>query len=165
MTKDNCAAYVYTFRSAGTSSTHRNNLEPLGQWRFIESSLLCFATPQSVNLELPSSVLLAPVGLQGILHKDSELATAREEGRVEVSQIMSTASTRSIEPVAKANGNGHRWYRLCWPRSSDMSLSILDVQSSRRRRGASAAEARPRVVEGDGIGTVSDEGGPRVLAR
>jgi hypothetical protein len=62
-------------------------------------------------------------------------------------------------------GQQRRLYHDCRPRSSDMSLSILDVQSSRRRRGASAAEARPRVVEGDGIGTVSDEGGPRVLAR
>ena len=59
--------------------------------------------------------------------------------------IMSTASTRSIEAVAKANGDGHRWYQLYWyasifyspggqqsldyhkrrPRSNDLTLSIL----------------------------------------
>ncbi len=27
---------------------------------------------------------------------------------------MSTASSRSIEAVAKANGDGHRWYQLYW---------------------------------------------------
>jgi lactate 2-monooxygenase len=59
-------------------------------------------------------VILAPVGVQGILHKDGELATARAAGTVGVPMIMSTASTRSIEAVAKANGDGHRWYQLYW---------------------------------------------------
>ncbi|KAH0586055.1 hypothetical protein H2248_007329 [Termitomyces sp. 'cryptogamus'] len=38
---------------------------------------------------------------------------------------MSTASSRSIEEVAAANGNGHRWYQLYWPRTNDVTLSIL----------------------------------------
>jgi lactate 2-monooxygenase len=59
---------------------------------------------------------------------------------------LSTESTRSIEDVAKANGDGHRWYQLYWcafiillpggscdantvffirPRSDDLTLSIL----------------------------------------
>ncbi len=60
--------------------------------------------------------------------------------------ILSTASTRSIEAVAKANGDGHRWYQLYWyafslylaqnirhltcpyncrPRSNEVTLSLL----------------------------------------
>ena len=58
---------------------------------------------------------------------------------------MSTSSSRSIEAVAKANGNGHRWFQLYWyayifasgcgalmmfickcrPRNDDVTLSIL----------------------------------------
>ncbi|KAH9033597.1 FMN-dependent dehydrogenase [Lactarius pseudohatsudake] len=38
---------------------------------------------------------------------------------------MSTASSRSIEAVAKANGDGHRWYQPIWPRNNDVTLSIL----------------------------------------
>jgi isopentenyl diphosphate isomerase/L-lactate dehydrogenase-like FMN-dependent dehydrogenase len=53
---------------------------------------------------------------------------------------MSTASTRSIEVVAKANNDGHRWYQLYWyvthhtssyftrasrPRTNEVTLSIL----------------------------------------
>ena len=87
-------------------------------------------------------MLIAPVGVQGILHKDGELATARAAASVGVPLIMSTAATRSIEAVAKASGDGHRWFQLYWyayifyfrscatnghlrPRSNDITLSIL----------------------------------------
>ncbi len=59
-------------------------------------------------------MLVAPVGVQGILHKDGELATASAAASVGVPFVMSTASSRSIEAVAKANGDGHRWYQLYW---------------------------------------------------
>ena len=83
--------------------------------------------------------------MQGILHKDGELATASGAANVGVPFVMSSASTRSIEAVAKANGDGHRWYQLYWyvshlpihtyhtalqrergrPRTNEVTLSIL----------------------------------------
>jgi lactate 2-monooxygenase len=131
------AAFIYTFGSAGIGSTYRNNLEALEQWRIIPR-MLRNATDRNLEVgrayflldrpradpdrpqttlfgvKLPSPVLLAPVGVQGILHKDGELATASAAARLGVPFIMSTASTRSIEAVAKANGDGHRWYQLYW---------------------------------------------------
>ncbi|KAH8982195.1 FMN-dependent alpha-hydroxy acid dehydrogenase [Lactarius hatsudake] len=77
------------------------------------------------GVKLPSPVLIAPIGVQGILHEDGELATASAAASVGVPFIMSTASSRSIEAVAKANGDGHRWYQLIWPRNNDVTLSIL----------------------------------------
>lgn len=59
-------------------------------------------------------VLLAPVGVQGIMHKDAEEATARAAEEVGLGMILSTAATRSMEKVAKANGDGQRWYQLYW---------------------------------------------------
>ena len=50
------------------------------------------------------------VGVAGIIHTDAELAAET----VGVPFIMSTAATRSIEEVAQANGDGHRWYQLYW---------------------------------------------------
>lgn len=61
-----------------------------------------------------SPLLIAPIGVQGIVHADAELGTARAAARLGVPMIMSTASSRSIEDVGKANGNGHRWYQLYW---------------------------------------------------
>jgi len=129
VTKHNHAAYMYTFGSAGTGSTHRVNLVALERWRIVPR-MLRNATDRNLEttifgVKLPSPVLIAPVGVQGILHKDGELATARAASSVGVPLIMSTASTRSIEAVAKANGDGHRWYQLYWPRSNEVMLSIL----------------------------------------
>ncbi|KAF8262368.1 oxidoreductase [Lactarius quietus] len=122
------AAYLYIFGAARTS-TYRNNLETLEQWRIVPR-MLRNATHRNLEttifgVTLPSPVLLspvflAPVGIQATLHKEGELATARAASRVGVPLIMSTASTRSIEAVAKANGDGHRW-----PRNNDVTLSIL----------------------------------------
>lgn len=62
-----------------------------------------------------SPLLIAPVGVQGIHHPDAELATAGAAGKVGVPYIMSTASSRSIEEVAQANGPGNtRWFQLYW---------------------------------------------------
>jgi len=38
---------------------------------------------------------------------------------------LSTASSRSIEEVALANGDGYRWYQLYWPRTNEVTLSLL----------------------------------------
>jgi lactate 2-monooxygenase len=41
--------------------------------------------------------------------------------------ILSTAATRSIEQVAKANGDGDRWYQLYWPKpqAEEFTASLL----------------------------------------
>ncbi|KAH9983711.1 FMN-dependent alpha-hydroxy acid dehydrogenase [Russula compacta] len=127
--KDNLPAYMYTFGNAGIGSTYRANLEALEQWRIIPR-MLRNATDRNLDttlfgVKLPSPIVIAPVGVQGILHKDGELATSSAAARVGVPFTMSTASTRSIEAVAKANGDGHRWYQLYWPRTNEVTLSIL----------------------------------------
>ena len=61
-----------------------------------------------------SPLLVAPVGVQGIVHPDGEIATAQAARAVGVPYIMITAATRTIEAVAEANGDGHRWYQLYW---------------------------------------------------
>jgi lactate 2-monooxygenase len=92
----------------------------------------------------PSPLFIAPIGVQGMVHPDGELATARAARALGVPFIMSTASTRSIEKVAEANGDGHRWYQLYWsvalapctfryrltttsprPKSNEIALSIM----------------------------------------
>lgn len=40
--------------------------------------------------------------------------------------ILSTASSHTIEEVAKANGNGPRWFQLYWPQDDDITISLLD---------------------------------------
>lgn len=48
------------------------------------------------------------------MHPDGDIATAKAARNVGVTFTMSTAATRTIEAVAQANGQGHRWYQLYW---------------------------------------------------
>ncbi|KAI0049448.1 FMN-dependent alpha-hydroxy acid dehydrogenase [Auriscalpium vulgare] len=129
-TKDYHAAYMYTFGSAGSGATDHANRKALQRWRIIPR-MLRDASERTLETTLfgvkyRCPVFVAPVGVQGILHSEGELATARAAGKVGVPFIMSTASTRSPEAVAEANGpGGHRWYQLYWPRSPDLTLSLL----------------------------------------
>jgi len=64
----------------------------------------------------------------GIFNPDGEEATARAAAECNVPFIMSTASSTSIEDVAKANGSGTRWFQLYWPgnQHNDITASILE---------------------------------------
>ena len=71
-----------------------------------------------------SPVLVAPVGVQTIFHQDKELGVAEIAAEIGVPYILSTASSSSIEDVAKASGNGHRWFQLYWPQDDDITISV-----------------------------------------
>lgn len=85
---------------------------------------------QDLSVELfgekyPNPLLLAPVGVQSILHSDKEIGVAEVCAEVGVPYILSTASSSTIEEVAEANRGGKRWFQLYWPQSDDLSLSLL----------------------------------------
>jgi lactate 2-monooxygenase len=127
---------MYVNGSAGSNSTYRANLRAFEKYSIVPRMLRdatsrnlevsfalrekyltlfqCLYQTTLFGVRLPSPLFLAPVGLQGILHADGELATARAAQNVGVPLIVSTASSRSIEQIGKANGNGHRWFQLYW---------------------------------------------------
>lgn len=86
--------------------------------------MLVNATRRDMSVNLfgtmyKSPILVAPVGVQNIMHSDAEEATARACKNVGVPMILSTAATRTIEEVAEANGDGNRWYQLYWPKPQE----------------------------------------------
>jgi isopentenyl diphosphate isomerase/L-lactate dehydrogenase-like FMN-dependent dehydrogenase len=74
---------------------------------------------------LPAPVLLAPVGVQSIIHADAEIATARAAAAVGIPFILSTASSKTLEDVAAAGGNVPRWFQLYWGRDPELTASFL----------------------------------------
>ena len=131
VTKDNEAAFLYVFGSAGSCSTDRANKKAFERWALVPRQLVDASdrTLQTTlfGVKYNSPLLLAPIGVHGILHKDGEVATAKAAAKAGVPFIMSTASTRTIEACAQANGSdGQRWYQLYWPRNEQVTLSLLD---------------------------------------
>jgi isopentenyl diphosphate isomerase/L-lactate dehydrogenase-like FMN-dependent dehydrogenase len=66
------------------------------------------------GIKHPSPIFIASIAVQGIFHPDGELATAAAAKNMGVPFVMSNHASRSIEEVAKANGDGHRWYQMSW---------------------------------------------------
>ncbi|KAI1869496.1 hypothetical protein JX265_006586 [Neoarthrinium moseri] len=123
----------YVVGSAGTGETARKNREAFARWSIVPRRLVKYdGFPDlSVNVfgqKLPFPIACAPVGVQRIFNPEGEIATAAAAAEQSVPFIMSTASSTSIEDVAKANGNGVRWYQLYWPPNdhNDITVSILD---------------------------------------
>jgi len=68
---------------------------------------------------------MAPVGVQQIFHEDKETGLSEVCSEIGVPYILSTASSSSIEEVAKSNGKGPRWFQLYWPQDDDVTISLL----------------------------------------
>jgi isopentenyl diphosphate isomerase/L-lactate dehydrogenase-like FMN-dependent dehydrogenase len=69
--------------------------------------------------------MLAPVGVQSIVHPDAERAAARAAAALDLPFILSTAASHSIEQIAEEMGEGKRWYQLYWPRERDLAASFV----------------------------------------
>ncbi|KIV82532.1 hypothetical protein PV11_04634 [Exophiala sideris] len=123
----------YSIGSAGTGETLRKNREAFGKWSITPSRLIATKSFPDLSTtvldkKLPFPIAIAPVGVQKIFNPDGELASARAAAAQNVPYIMSTASSTSIEDVAKANGDGERWFQLYWPsrEQDDITISILN---------------------------------------
>ncbi|KAF8635988.1 hypothetical protein AX15_000151 [Amanita polypyramis BW_CC] len=127
--KDHPGSFHYAYGSAGCNSTTRNNLRAFEKYAIIPH-MLVDANKRSFEVTLfgvkyPSPILMAPIGVQGICHPEADLAPARAGRNLGIPFIASTASSRSLEEIAKVNGDGFRWFQLYWPHSDDVTLSLL----------------------------------------
>jgi len=127
--------FWYVAGAAGTGATARANREAFDRWRIVPR-MLRDATTRDLSTtvlgtSMPAPILTAPVGVQSIVHRDGELATAIAAASLGLPMVLSTASSYTIEEVADANGAGPRWYQLYWPNDDEVCASLL-----RRARAA-----------------------------
>jgi lactate 2-monooxygenase len=122
-------AYGYVAGGASSEDTMRANLEAFRRWRIVPRMLRDIAERDlSVHVlgqDLPSPVVLAPVGVQGIIHDDGELAFARAAAEVGQPMCVSTASSHTLEDIAAALGDTPRWFQLYWPSDDDLARSFV----------------------------------------
>src|SRR5204862_8183968 len=113
----------YVWGGAGTGDTMRANLEAFRRWRIVPRMLRDVSerdlSTSVLNTEMPAPVLLAPIGVQTIVHPEGELATARAAAEIGLPFVASTASANSMEDVARAAGEAPRWYQLYWPKDDE----------------------------------------------
>jgi lactate 2-monooxygenase len=122
-------AYGYVAGAAGAEQTLQANRDALLRRRIVprmlrdvsQRDLACSV----LETRLPAPMLLAPVGVQSIVHPDAELATGRAAASVGIPAILSTAASHSMEQVAEAVGEASRWYQLYWPKDRDLAASFV----------------------------------------
>ena len=121
--------YAYVAGAAGSEDTARENLEAFRRWRIVPR-LMRDVSARDLSTEvlgtpMPAPVMLAPVGVQAIVHPDAELATARAAASLGLPIVQSSVGSTSLEDVAEAAGEGPRWFQLYWPNDPDLAASLL----------------------------------------
>ena len=121
------AAYVGA--GAGSEDTIRANVEAFGRWRIVPRMLLDVAerdlSTTVLGTAMPAPLMLAPIGVQKVVHTDGELASARAAAAVGTPMIASTASHFTLEEIAEANGDGARWFQLYWANDRKLVESFV----------------------------------------
>jgi isopentenyl diphosphate isomerase/L-lactate dehydrogenase-like FMN-dependent dehydrogenase len=132
-------AFTYVAGGAGVEDTIRANRDAFQRWRIVPRFLRNVAQRDlSVELfgqRLPAPVLLAPIGVQSMLHAEAELAVARAARSLGIPVVLSTVSSTPLEAVAGAMGEVPHWFQLYWPKDSELAASLL---SRAERAGYSA---------------------------
>jgi L-lactate dehydrogenase (cytochrome) len=124
------SSFAYVAGAAGSESTARANRAAFDAWRLVprmlrdvsslDTSVTVLGTP------MPAPVVLAPVGVLSIVHPDGESAVARAAASVGLPLVVSTAASTTLEDVARASGDGARWYQLYWPKDRELAMSFLE---------------------------------------
>jgi lactate 2-monooxygenase len=119
----------YVFAGAGTEDTMRENREAFRRRRIVPRMLRDVAerdlSTTVLGTPLPAPLLLAPIGVQKVVHEEGELGTARAAAAVGLPMIASTASHFTMEEIAEASGEGPRWFQLYWPNDPELLESFV----------------------------------------
>jgi lactate 2-monooxygenase len=119
----------YVAGGAGAGDTMKSNREAFLRRR-IRPNVARDVSARDIGVTLfgvryPAPFLLAPIGVQGILHAEGELDTARAAAATGVPFILSNVSSFTIEQVAAAAGDGPRWFQLYPGKNRDVIRSAL----------------------------------------
>jgi lactate 2-monooxygenase len=130
----------YVGAGAGSEDTIRANAEAFKAHRIVPRMLRdVSARDLSTTLlgtAMPAPLMLAPIGVQKVVHEEGELATARAAAAVGAPMIASTASHFTLEQIATAGGEGApRWFQLYWANDRELVKSFVG-RAERARYGA-----------------------------
>jgi lactate 2-monooxygenase len=126
-------AFGYVAGGAGGERTVEANLQAFERWQIVPRMLRDVSVRDlSISVlgtAMPAPVMLAPVGVQSIIHPEAELAASRAAASQGLPFILSTAASHSIEEVAEAMGDASRWYQLYWPKDRELATSFVNRAS------------------------------------
>jgi isopentenyl diphosphate isomerase/L-lactate dehydrogenase-like FMN-dependent dehydrogenase len=122
-------AYGYVAGSAGREETARDNRDVFTDYKLTprvlngidERSLSTTLLDQPV----PSPLLLAPVGVQSIIHSQGAKASARAACSLGVPFVHSTVSSFTLEEIAELEWEGPLLFQLYWSSLPELNESLI----------------------------------------
>ncbi len=122
-------AFDYVAGGAGTEDTMRANRTAFQRWQIVPRMLRDVSQRDLratlFGQTLPAPVLLAPVGVLGIVHPEAEVAVAKAAAAVGLPMVLSTVASKPMEEVAAAMEPTLPWFQLYWGRNPDFTASLL----------------------------------------
>lgn len=123
-------AVGYVAGGAGGEDTMAANRAAFDRWRIVPRMLRGIPaqrdhTTTLLGTTMSAPVMLAPIGVLGIVHEEAERAAARAAAALGLTMVVSTAGSYSIEDVAEAAPGASRWYQLYWPSDRDLAASFV----------------------------------------
>lgn len=126
--------FGYIRSGAGHEQTLRNNRTAFEKYsivpRFLQDVSKLDTSIKLFGKTFPTPLLFAPVGMNGMVHEDGELAVVRAAAKLNMPYIQSTVSTYSLEDVAKAAPNNTRLFQLYWSANEAVSYSMAERAES-----------------------------------
>ena len=122
-------AFAYIAGGAGAETTYANNIAAFNKWQIVPR-MMGDVSQRDISVQLfgqqmPSPVLLAPVGVLSLAHADAEMAVAKAARQLHVPVVVSTVSSKSLEEVGAVSEDNPHWFQLYWGRHNDFTKSIL----------------------------------------
>jgi len=133
------AAFAYIAGGAGAERTLAANRAAFDRWAIVPRVLRDIER-RDLRVELfgrtlPAPLLLAPVGVLEMAHREADLAVARAAAALGVAMIFSNQASVAMERCAAAMGASPRWFQLYWSKSDELVASFV------RRAEACGCEA------------------------
>ena len=124
------AAYTFVANGAGDQWTLGENRRAFNDFpilthrlRGVQNAAITTQT-QLLGHTMPSPLIVLPMGLHLMVHKDAEAATAAGAGRAGVLYTASGASNLPLEQIAKAT-SGPKWFQVYFNADAGITHDIL----------------------------------------
>lgn len=123
------AAWAYIAGAAGLETTMDANRAAFQRVQ-IAPRVLGGAGQRDLTTDLFTArsvapIMTAPIGVLEMAHPDADLAVARATAQAGVPMIISSQASHPMEAIAKANGDGERFFQLYWGKSDAIAQSFV----------------------------------------
>jgi lactate 2-monooxygenase len=121
-------AFDYIAGGAGLEHTVLQNRSAFEQYKIIPRMLNNVSerdtSVEILGTKLPTPLLLSPVGVLELSHRDADIAVGRAAAATGIPFIFSNQASVSMEKVSIEMGKSPRWFQMYWSKSRELVKSF-----------------------------------------